>query len=170
MSINNIKQNVYSDEWHTDETIVNLGLYYLQPKQNTVVLCPYDTANSLYVKSLQKFGCKVIFAIDDFITNNSYKFDYLITNPPFSIKDKVIEQVYKYGKPSLLMLPLDSLGGVKRTSLYKQYGEPFVIIPRRRINYYDENGVKRMGASFHSIYALYNTGKSGIEWEQDDTI
>ena len=81
----------------------------------------------------------------------------MITNPPFSIKDDVIERCLEYGKPTMLVLPMDSLGGVKRHSLFKSFKSfPKVYIPTRRVNYVDVNGVKRKGACFHSIYMYFN--------------
>ena len=165
MANNNITKNVYSDEWYTDQATVDKAIVLLQPAPNSVVMCPYDTENSLFVKTLKMRGHVVISGIDNFLEEDSYQFDYLITNPPFSIKDKVIEQIYKYKKPSLLILPLDTLGGVKRGQLYEENGAPFVVIPRRRISYYDQEMVKRTGAAFHSIYALFNTDKAGIVWD-----
>ena len=165
MANNNITGNVYSDEWYTDQATVDKCITLLQPRPQSVVMCPFDSDKSLFVKTLKDRGHVVIYNITNFLEVDSYQFDYLMTNPPFSIKDKVIEQVYKYGKPSLLMLPLDSLGGVKRHSMYKEFGAPRVVIPSRRIAYYDENMVKRNGAAFHSIYALFNTGVSGIDWD-----
>jgi hypothetical protein len=164
MANNNVTGNVYSDEWYTDQTTVDKAIGLLQPKPRSVIICPFDSDKSLFVTTLKEHGHTVLYGMDNFIENDKYQFDYLITNPPFSIKDKVIQQVYKYGKPSLLMLPLDTLGGVKRGQMYEDFGDPYVVIPRRRISYYDQNMVKRPGAAFHSIYALFNVGKSGIEW------
>ena len=166
MGKNNITRNIYSDEWYTDQKTVDFGLDLLQPQRPARIMCPFDSNKSLYVQTLLAKGFNVIYGITDFLENDLYEFDYLITNPPFSLKDQVIEQVYKYDKPSLLMLPLDSLGGVKRASLYEKYGYPFVIIPTRRVAYYDENASLRKGASFHSVYSLFNAEKSGIQWEQ----
>ena len=166
MANNNITRNIYSDEWYTDQKTVDFGLQLLQPERPARIMCPFDSSKSLYVQTLVQGGFNVIYGITDFLENDLYEFDYLITNPPFSVKDQVIEQVYKYGKPSLLMLPLDSLGGVKRASMYAKYGYPFVTIPTRRVAYYDENASLRKGAAFHSVYSLFNVEKSGIQWEQ----
>ena len=166
MANNNITRNIYSDEWYTDQKTVDFGLELLQPKRGGWIMCPFDSSKSLYVQTLLAKGFNVIYGITDFLENDLYEFDYLITNPPFSVKDQVIEQVYKYGKPSLLMLPLDSLGGVKRASLYAKYGYPFVTIPTRRVAYYDENASLRKGAAFHSVYSLFNAERTGIQWEQ----
>jgi hypothetical protein len=105
--------------------------------------------------------------MEDWLDSN-YQYDFLMTNPPFSIKDYVIEKVLKDGKPSALILPLDSIGGVKRHSLFREYGFPAVYIPSKRISYYDENWQKKNGSNFHSIIMLLNTDQTGILWEQGE--
>jgi hypothetical protein len=166
---NNYLNSTYSDEWYTDQETVDKAIRYLQIKPKSRVICPFDSDKSLFVQTLQKQGHFTMFGMTDFLHSNHYEFDYLITNPPFSIKDAVIQTVYQYGKPGLLMLPLDILGGVKRSALYATYGAPKVIVPIRRISYFDLNYVKRKGSNFHSVYALFNTGQTGIEWENVTT-
>lgn len=86
------------------------------------VLCPFDTDKSLYVQYGIECGYNVIYNIRDFLDRDvAYEFDFVITNPPFSIKDDVIERCLEYGKPTMLVLPMDSLGGVKRHSLFKSF-------------------------------------------------
>lgn len=86
------------------------------------VLCPFDTDKSLYVQYGIECGYNVIYNIRDFLDRDvTYEFDFVITNPPFSIKDDVIERCLEYGKPTMLVLPMDSLGGVKRHSLFKSF-------------------------------------------------
>jgi hypothetical protein len=155
----------YSDEWYTDEETVNKAIGILQPKPRSVIMCPFDSDKSLFVQILKEHGHTVLYGMSNFLETHNYQFDYLITNPPFSLKDAVISQVYKYGKPSLLMLPLDVLGGIKRRTMYAEHGYPFFVIPARRIGYYDQNMVKRPAANFLSVYAVFNTDKSGIDWD-----
>jgi hypothetical protein len=166
---NNYLSSTYSDEWYTDQDTVDKAIRYLQIKPKSRVICPFDTDKSLFVQTLQKQGHFTMFGMTDFLHSSNYEFDYLITNPPFSFKDAVMEKVYQYGKPGLLMLPLDILGGVKRAALYATYGAPKVIVPTRRISYFDSNYVKRKASNFHSVYALFNTGQTGIEWENVTT-
>lgn len=152
---NNITSNTYSDEWYTDQPTVDKCLELLNPTNGSTVICPFDSSDSLFVKTLLNNNYKVIYNITDYLTGN-YEYDYLVTNPPFSIKDTVIEKVYESGKRSVLILPLDSLGGVKRHSLYQHYEYPHIYIPTRRVNYYDQTWKKREGSNFHSIIMTFN--------------
>ena len=165
--INNITNNNYSDEWYTDQSTVDKCIELLNPINGSTVMCPFDSNDSLFVKTLINKNYKVIYNITDYLTNN-YEYDYLVTNPPFSIKDTVIEKIYKSNKRTVLVLPLDSLGGVKRHSLYQQYGYPNIYIPTRRINYYDKTWKKREGSNFHSVIMTFNHNEQPkVLWENN---
>lgn len=84
-----------------------------------------------------------------------YDYDYLITNPPFSIKDGVIEKCIKDGKRSCLVLPISSLSGVRRHSIFKENDIKLnVFIPTRRVNYFNLDGTKKKGSNFESIFMI----------------
>ena len=161
--INNITNSYYSDEWYTDKEIVNLiqgeFLDLGIDVDSSVVMCPFDSDKSEFFKQ----NTQVIHNITDFIEGD-YKYDILMTNPPFSIKDSVIEKVFKDGKPSALILPLDSMGGVKRHKMYNQYHFPYVLTPNRRISYTNEQGEKKKGSSMHSIIMFFNCNKTGVKY------
>lgn len=166
--INNITSSGYSDEWYTDQFTVDKCLSLLQPTNGSTVMCPFDSEKSLFVKTLLSRGHKVIYGVTDYLETD-YSYDFLVTNPPFSIKDKVIEKVLQSGKRSVLVLPLDSVGGVKRHSLYKQYEYPQIYVPVRRISYFDESWKKREGSNFHSVIMIFNHNEeSKIIWESND--
>ena len=159
--LNNITNNDYSDEWFTDQATVDLVVSLLNPIG--LICCPFDSSKSLFVKKANSIG-KAIYGMTDWLEAH-YDYDYLMTNPPFSIKDLVIEKVIRFGKPSALVLPLDSVGGVRRHQMYAEGQYPAVYIPTRRIQYYDVNGLQRKGANFHSVILLFNTNREGILWE-----
>ena len=159
--LNNITNNDYSDEWFTDQATVDLVVSLLNPIG--LICCPFDSSKSLFVKKANSIG-KAIYGMTDWLEAH-YDYDYLMTNPPFSIKDLVIEKVIRFGKPPALVLPLDSVGGVRRHQIYAEGQYPAVYIPTRRIQYYDVNGLQRKGANFHSVILLFNTNREGILWE-----
>lgn len=154
--------NWYSDEWYTREQDVETAIKLLQPTPSSTVMCPFDTAASQFVKKLKNSN-RVIFDVRNWLEKD-YEYDFLITNPPFSIKDAVIERVAKSGKPSLLILPLDVLSGVKRRAIYRQYGFPSFHIPERRLQFINERKELKQGANFVSIMALFHTEYDGVIW------
>jgi hypothetical protein len=157
---NNITSNFYSDEWYTSQETVKLCYDLMKEHTLGTGIFPYDSEKSEFVKQC---STDKIYNIRDFIEGD-YDYDYLITNPPFSIKDEVIEKIIADGKPACLILPLDSLGGVKRHALYKD-AKIGAYIPTRRVNYYNEQGEFRKGASFHSILLFINCNFEGIKME-----
>jgi hypothetical protein len=166
MPINNITDAAYSDEWYTTQETVDVAIKLLNPAPQSLILCPFDSGNSLFVKTLEAMEHTVAYGFDNFITGDFRHCDYIITNPPFSIKDKVIERVYEYGVKTVLILPVDALGGVNRHKLYKYYGYPSVYVPTKRVAYVDEVGNLRKGANFHSVIMTFNQGPSSdLVWE-----
>lgn len=152
--------NLYSDEWYTTEIDAKIAIELLEPKG--VVMCPFDSEKSEFVKLL-KASHSVIYGINDFLTNE-YDFDCVITNPPFSLKNEVIERCAASKKPSCLILPMDILSGIKRRKLYLKYGYPAVFIPAYRMAFRNEKGELQKGSNFTSVYVLFNTKHQGIKW------
>lgn len=157
-------EEMKTDEWYTPLDVVQKAYDLLNVRYESTILCPFDTAKSKFVLWGQVNNYWVKYGMTDYL-DNDYDYDYLLTNPPFSIKDKVIEKVLKKGKPAALVLPLDTLGGVKRHALWKEYGYPSVYIPTKRIRFIDGTGAGRDKVSFHCIIMLLNVGRSEIIWE-----
>jgi hypothetical protein len=154
-----------SDEWYTKRETVELMYKLLEPVMGSVIMCPFDTNKSQFVQVGESMGFEVFRNITNWL-ESQYEYDYLITNPPFSIKDQVIEKVLKSGKPSALVLPLDALGGKGRHGLYREYGYPTVYIPTRRINYISEDGLETKSNHFHSVILIFNDPSNrGLIWE-----
>lgn len=76
----------------------------------------------------------------DFIRNEiADDYDVIVTNPPYSIKEKFLSRCYELGKPFALLMPLTALESEKRQSLFREYGIQ-LIIPNRRINFETPSG------------------------------
>ena len=68
---NNITKSVYSDEWYTSRHTVETMLDIFPCNPQDVVLCPFDSEKSQFVKVLQERGHKVIYGIRDFLERES---------------------------------------------------------------------------------------------------
>lgn len=149
--INNLTGNVLSDEWYTPQFIVDKcveiyqkQLYGKPPK----ILLPYDTENSLFVKTLKDKD--ITYGIRDFLEND-YNYDVLITNPPFSLKEKVFEKCLQNGKHFILVLPETFVFSVKFFDLLEKYKFNYKIYsPKQRVYFIDENG-KQNRPNFHTV-------------------
>lgn len=91
----------------------------------------------------------------DFL-NHERDCDCIVTNPPYSLKDRFLGRCYELGKPFALLMPLTALEGKKRGSLYKEYGVQ-LIIPNKRINFETPSG-KGSGAWFQTAWFTHGLG------------
>jgi hypothetical protein len=55
----------------------------------------------------------------------------IITNPPYSLKNKWLEKCYEYNKPFALLLPLTALESAERGKLFRKRGISVIILDRR---------------------------------------
>lgn len=132
-----------SDECLTPRYAVLPLVKYLLAKNFKTVWCPFDNQNSFYVRVLQAAGFKVIFShIDvdyDFFKYEPDHYDVIVSNPPFSIKDAILERLYALEKPFAMLLPQNSLQSQKRTSMFIGGGLEYLGFDKR-VNFYI-NGV-----------------------------
>ena len=149
-----------TDEWYTDEETVKKCFELLNAQQGSKVLLPFDTEKSAFVRIASELGLIPIYGITDFINGDQYECDYICTNPPFSIKNQVIQRCLEYGKKSVLVMPLDVIGGLARRKLYQKYELPKVWLPAARISYFDKDWIKRPSSNFHSVILTLNHGEA----------
>lgn len=133
--IDYMKEEKY-DELYTPNEAIYPILKYLD-KDKIYWECT-DFGDSNIRKVLVENGFKVIATRKeefDFLKDEPlFKFDVIITNPPYSIKDKFIKRCYELNKPFLLLLPLTALEGKERNKLYKEKGIELIIL-NKRINF-----------------------------------
>jgi len=79
--------------------------------------------------------------------------DFIVTNPPYNLKDEFLEHCYELEVPFALLLPLTALGGMKRNGLFRENGLE-VLVPSRRVNYIYNNAGK--ACWFHSAWFCWN--------------
>lgn len=135
----NYTKNVKNDELYTPKEAIEPILKYLD-KDKIYWECT-DFGDSNIRKVLVKNGFKVIATkkeeIDFLKDDPLFKFDVIITNPPYSIKDKFIRRCYELDKPFMLLLPITALEGKERNKLYKENGLELIVL-NKRINFIKE--------------------------------
>lgn len=100
------------DEYYTPKLIVEVILPYI--KDNSTIWCPFDTENSEFVLVLKSAGHKVLYSHicygqDFFEYEPKEKYDYIISNPPFTRKLDVLKRLYTLNKPFAMVLGLPIL-------------------------------------------------------------
>ena len=130
-----LKNHKVFDELFTPDYAIEPMLKYI-PRDVQSIWCPCDTYESRIVQRLQGQEYDVISShIDngcDFLSwETKHDYDMIITNPPFSIKDKIIKRCYELGKPFALLLPLTALEGQKRGEMWNNGGIGVVVLDNR---------------------------------------
>lgn len=78
------------------------------------------------------------------------RYDCIITNPPYSLKQQFLERCYELGKPFALLLPLTTFETTKRQQLFNKYGIEVIFLPKR-INFETPSG-KGSGSWFATAW------------------
>lgn len=82
-----------------------------------MIWCPFDTEQSNYVKIFKEHGNKVIYTHindgQDFFKINR-ECDYIISNPPYSMKTEILEKLFTQSKPFAMLLGVVGLFESKR--------------------------------------------------------
>lgn len=142
------------DEYYTPKYLVKPIIKYL-PK-NATIWCPFDTANSEYVIELRKAGHTVIHSHiadgQDFFTYiPSQDFDFVISNPPFSLKKDILIRLYSIGKPFALLLGLPILNYNEIQDVFITNNSEVQLLMFNKKSTFDGNP-----SSFNSSYFCYN--------------
>lgn len=153
------KTNKESDEYYTPREAVVPLLKHLTHhcnKSQYTIWCPFDKSCSQFVKVFEEAGYKVIATHIDNGQNFFYyepdeQYDFIISNPPFSVKDDVLKRLTELGKPYAMLLPLPTLQGQKRFP-YLQNTQALIF--DKRVNYFQDEEQTKMakGVAFASIY------------------
>lgn len=162
------------DEVLTPRYAVEPIIKYLAEKGYFRIICPFDKPNSKFVEVLWQndFFAKVthIETGKDFFTYTPEELigiDCLVSNPPYSIKDEVLERLYLLDKPFMMLLPQNTLQGGKRTKLFMKYGLEYLGFDKR-INYYTKGELDKIktGNHFASGYFCRNVLPEKLIFEE----
>jgi hypothetical protein len=129
--------NKESDECYTPRYAVEPIIKYI-PK-GKIIWCPFEGEDSEYVKVLRENGFEVIFSHikqkKDFFKYEPKEYDLIISNPPFSLADEILERLYKLNKPFMILFPLKYLQAIGRGKLFIKHGIQLLTFDKR-IGYY----------------------------------
>jgi hypothetical protein len=138
------------DELYTPEEAVKSILSYI-PDNVKVIWEPTAILESKIVKVLEEAGYKVVKSHiqdgKDFFTYEPEEYDMIITNPPYSIKDKFLKRAFQLEKPFMMLLPITTLEGKVRGKMFSE-NKIQVIIPNKRFNFIEE----KKGAWFQTSW------------------
>lgn len=145
-----------NDEFYTPEYAVKPLLKYLKPK--STVWCPFDTEESNFVKLLRWSGYTVINTHinsgSDFFKMEVPICDYIISNPPYSLKFEVFRRLFETKKPFAMLVGVVGLfESKKRFNLFKDNTFEIMYLDKR-ISYFKNYTDQKpsLNPPFSSVY------------------
>ncbi len=154
-------KNGPDDEYYTPAEAVEMILPFIPNHIKTVWECT-AIKESKIVSVLVDHGYELIAShiADgfDFFKFEPDKYDIIITNPPYSVKDKFLQRAFCLKKPFMFLLPITTLEGVKRSKMFRENGIQ-LLIPDRRFNF---NPKVKNGAWFQTSWFTW-----GLDLDKD---
>ncbi len=140
MSIISVKKDGRGDEYYTPDYVVEILVPFLKEKRFKTIWCPCDKEWSEFVKVFRKNGFKVIHShIDENKNFLDYEpkedYDCIISNPPFSIKNKIIQRCIDLDKPFALLLSATIIQSASLINLLSKVKSFYTLMFDKRISY-----------------------------------
>ena len=164
-----------NDEFYTPEYAITPLLKYLckpTTKKSVTIWCPFDTEESLYVKIFKEQNyCVIATHIskgEDFFKIKLPECDYIISNPPYSLKGEVLEKLFAMGKPFAMLVGVVGLfESQKRFNIFKTNSFELMYF-NRRIAYFRsyEEQTPSLNPPFSSVYVCQSILPQQIVFEE----
>jgi hypothetical protein len=139
------------DELYTPQEAVEMLLPHIPENVKVIWECT-AIKESKIVSVLKNAGYEVITSHiedgEDFFKYQPEHFDMIITNPPYSLKDKFLKRAFDLEKPFIFLLPLTTLEGIERGRMFSEK-KIQMLIPNKRFNFKPE---KKSGAWFQTSW------------------
>lgn len=136
------------------------------------VWCPFDTEQSLFVRKLTERGCKVVATHisngEDFFEIEVPNCDFIISNPPYSCKGRVLDRLFMIDKPFAMLVGVVGLfESQKRFDMFKN-NEFEIMYFNKRVSYlksYDD-AKPELNPPFSSVYLCHKMLPRTIVFEE----
>ena len=144
-----------NDEFYTPAYAITPILKYIKPSSR--VWCPFDTEDSLFVKMLRQEGHTVVATHIrngfDFFTHEE-ECDYIISNPPYSLKAQVFERLFSLNRPFAMLVGVVGLfESQKRFNMFKD-NKFEVMYMNKLVAYFKDYSEQKpsLNPPFSSVY------------------
>ena len=161
-----------NDEFYTPYYAIEPILKYLKP--NSLIWCPFDTEDSLFVKVLSNHGHRVDYSHiengENFFEITSPDCDYIISNPPYSMKNEVFERLFELKKPFAMLVGVVGIfESQRRFHLFKNNIFEIMYMNKRVAYFQDFLEAKpSKNPPFSSVYITSNILPEKIMFEEVD--
>ena len=146
-----------NDEFYTPDYAIYPIIRYLKKGSN--VWCPFDTFESNFVKILEKEGFKVYATHknngqDFFNFKVPLECDYIISNPPYSLKFEVLERLFSIKIPFAMLVGVVGLFESKKRFKMFSDNDFEIMYFDKRISYFKDFNEQKpsINPPFSSVY------------------
>lgn len=160
-----------NDEFYTPDYAITPIMKYVAPPP-AVIWCPFDTEESLFVKRFREAGYTVVATHIqdgfDFFKIEVPNCDYIISNPPYSIKGDVFNRLFEIGKPFAMLVGVVGLfESQKRFEMFRD-NDFEIMYMNRRIAYFKDYTEKKpsLNPPFSSVYVCSGMLPKTIVFEE----
>ena len=159
-----------NDEYYTPAYAVYPIMKYL--KKKSTIWCPFDKKESQFVQVLSRNGFDVIYGHietgQDFFKVEVPDCDYIISNPPYSLKGDVFKRLYDIGKPFAMLINFQGIFDHKnRFEMFKNNRVEMLWLSPR-VNYIKPNENLASGVPFQSGYLCSGIFEKELSFEYLD--
>jgi len=139
MSLQPVNKTGKGDTYETPKYVVEILLPYLKQTNIKTIWCPFDKEHSEYTQVLKQNGYKVINGHindgKDFFKYEPENYDAIISNPPFSVKNEILERCIELDKPFALLLSATCIQSASLIRIIQKAKNFNFIIFDKRISY-----------------------------------
>lgn len=160
-----------NDEFYTPEYAITPLLKYLPPSPVTI-WCPFDTEDSLFVKLFRQHGYTVtathIANGQDFFVTEPPQCDYIISNPPYSLKSEVLDRLFQLDVPFAMLVGIVGLfESQKRFEMFRDHNFEIMYL-NRRVAYFKSYTEQKpsLNPPFSSVYVCRGLLPKQIVFEE----
>ena len=142
------------------------------PPPPVTIWCPFDTEDSLFVKLFRQRGYTVIATHivndQDFFAIELPKCDYIISNPPYSLKSEVFDRLFQLGVPFAMLVGVVGLfESQKRFEMFRDHDFEIMYL-NRRVAYFKSYVEQKpsLNPPFSSVYVCHGMLPKQIVFEE----
>ena len=148
--------NSGNDEFYTPPYAVEPILKYVP--NTSIVWCPFDTEESHFVKMFRSRGNEVIATHiengQDFFDYEPETYDYIISNPPYSLKNEVFERLFSLNKRFAMLVGVVGLFESQRRFRMFRDNEFEIMYLNKRVAFFKDFSEQKpsLNPPFSSVY------------------
>ena len=156
-----------NDEYYTPSYAVHSIMKYL--KKGSTIWCPFDKKESEYVKVFTRNGFNVIYGHiesgQDFFNVTVPICDYIISNPPYSLKKEVFKRLFETNIPFAMLINFQGIFDHReRFKMFKENRTEMLWLSPR-INYIKPYNKSASGVPFQSGYLCSKIFKNQLNYD-----